>query len=236
AYPSARPEPAKIADAVSFWATHGVSESDGRSNVCFFGTLGRQFDLNTLLVAARYLQESAPALRFVLCGTGDKEAALREAARSCSNVLFPGWVDPAQMWTLMRMSCIGLAPYLPTGNFIDHIPNKPVEYLSAGLPVLTTLPGTLGQLLLRKNCGVVYRTGDAAELAGHLKHLHEDPAKLRTLSRNAAALYRESFCAETVYSDLVRHLEHIAGTSAAKTKIKAHTLNSLPNSDRKRLL
>jgi len=211
AYLAASPNPSEIDRANQFWAGHGVSAGDGHFNVCFLGTLGSQFDMETVILAARKLQAVAPSVRFVICGSGDREAHYRDLARGCSNILFPGWVGSAEIWTLMRLSCIGLAPYLPTRNFVHHIPNKPIEYLSAGLPVLTTLSGTLGQLLQDHNCGVVYRTGNSDELASHISQLHRSPSQLRLLAENAAALFRARFQADVVYTELVHYLERLAG-------------------------
>jgi glycosyltransferase involved in cell wall biosynthesis len=108
------------------------------------------------------------------------------------------------------MSRVGLAPYLPKPYFKDHIPNKPIEYLSAGLPVLSTPSGEFAELLLSRGCGLVYQPGDAMGLAACARHLYDRPAEQRRLSENAAVLYRERFMADKVYPDLVRYLESLA--------------------------
>jgi glycosyltransferase involved in cell wall biosynthesis len=208
-YSCKAPAPVEIAHAERFWTAHGVKGSDGLI-VCFFGTLGRQFDLDPVILAARSLQAMQPRMLFVLCGSGDNEAVYRDRAKDCCNVIFPGWVNAAAIWVLMRKAAVGLAPYRPVPNFLHHIPNKPIEYLSAGLPVLTTLSGRLGHVLTAHDCGMVYEAGNAEELRSMLQSLAADRERRRTLSTNAFALYCEKYVAEAVYSDMIRHLSRIA--------------------------
>ena len=54
-------------------------------------------------------------------------------------MLFPGWVNKPEIWILMRIAQVGLAPYRSTEDFIISIPNKAIEYMSAGLPVISSL-------------------------------------------------------------------------------------------------
>ena len=124
--------------------------------------------------------------------------------------MLPGWVDKPEIWTLMRMSAVGLAPYRLSENFLRNVPNKVIEYLSASLPVFYCLDGALDRLLGRGAGGVRYRYEDADDLASQLCLLEQCPERLRGLSETAAALYRSRFQAHQVYSGMVRYLEEIA--------------------------
>jgi glycosyltransferase involved in cell wall biosynthesis len=121
------------------------------------------------------------------------------------------------MWTLMRMASIGLAPYMPFENFLRNIPNKPIEYLSAGLPTAYCIDGALDTLLSEGDCGVKYKHGAAHDLASQLSALEGTPERLHSLSGNAAALFRARFQAEEVYGRLIDHLELIARTPIGAT-------------------
>jgi glycosyltransferase involved in cell wall biosynthesis len=221
AYTSSTPSPEAIQAAEEFWKDHGISKIKGDFLICFFGLLGRQFDLQTVIESARILQQSHARIRFVICGTGDHHQFYRDLARGCRNVIFPGWVGAAEIWTLMRMATLGMAPYCSNSLFNDHLPNKPIEYLSASLPVLASVRGALGSLLEAHECGAIYDNGAPAELARTIAQLHDDPVRLNRMSHNAGQLYHRSFEAEQVYPELVRFLERVSESACASPRTSA---------------
>jgi len=204
-YRQTSPSPPDREEAEAFWRARGITET--AFIVCFFGTLGRQFDLKTVIDAARKLRGEDRPVHFVLCGHGDYAAHYKALAGDCAHVVFPGWVGMAQIWTLMRLSAVGLAPYVSHGNFIAHIPNKPAEYLSAGLPILSGVKGALADLLATHQCGVTYDGAD--DLARTLLRLRDDLAWRRTLAANAARLYQRQFSAEKINAEMMGHLEKV---------------------------
>lgn len=196
--------------ALAFWRARGLAPGDGRFVACFFGTIGRHFEMECVIRAARLLRESGRDARFVLCGDGPDLEKCRALAGDCPNVLFPGWIDAAQIWTLMRQSTVGLAPYVNSDNFLRNLPNKPIEYLSAGLPILTSLRGVLGELIADEDCGLAYDALDAGGLARRCTELMQSPDRLATMSRRADAVFEQRFVAEAVYADMRDHLLAIA--------------------------
>jgi glycosyltransferase involved in cell wall biosynthesis len=110
----------------------------------------------------------------------------------------------------MRLSRVGLAPYPSKPNFSLNMPNKPVEYLSAGLPILSSLRGDLETLLASADCGMTYPNGNAAALADYLIRLYDAPGRLAIMSRNAQSLYLQRFTSDKVYGDLIHYLEELA--------------------------
>jgi len=209
-YPEAAPPPEATDPARAFWQGHGLTEDPEVFTVCFFGRMGHQFDLDTVLAAVRKLQGGGRSFRFVLCGAGDNLERYRARSRTLDNVLLPGWVNGPQIWTLLRLSSAGLAPYRDTENFRENLTNKPFEYLSAGLPIIAGIGGVLGELIIRHACGVVYPSGDADALASALRELYDRPERRRQMSANARRLFEERFGAERVYREMVGHLERIA--------------------------
>ena len=196
--------------AQEFWRSLGVGPRDDAFTACFFGYFGRQFELQTVIDAARTLQASDRKFRFVLCGSGDNFDRYRRLAGGLTNVVFPGWVGSAGIWSLMRMSSVGLAPYISNADFQASIPNKAVEYMSAGLPIASSLTGTLQKLLADNDCGLTYGNGKPAELADALRLMHDSPDRLKAMSANALALFERRFVAEKVYGEMADYIERIA--------------------------
>ncbi|MBE0604259.1 MAG: glycosyltransferase family 4 protein [Deltaproteobacteria bacterium] len=195
--------------ALSRWRDRGIT--DNAFACCFFGAMGRQFDLDTVIDAARMLQGSGRLFQFVLCGKGDRLDEYRGKARSCPNVLFPGWVNRADIWALMGRSQVGLAPYLNKPNFTLNLPNKPVEYMSAGLPIVSSLSGVLARYISESRCGVAYEEGNPESLVEALIRLYDNREELRSMAESSRGLYERSFVAEKVYGEMIGHLCRIAG-------------------------
>ena len=196
-------------EARAFWDTAGVPRDDGLLTVCFLGTLGRQFALDTVIEAGRILGREALPVRLVLCGKGDFLEHFRSKARDVPNVLFPGWVDAPRIQTLMERSQVGLAPYRDTPNFAGHVPNKPAEYLSAGLAVVSSLKGGMADLLEKYDCGRSYADCDARQLAGILRDFASHREQLPAMSAGARRLFADCFDANTIYAAYVEHLARV---------------------------
>ncbi len=182
---------------------------NGAFTACFFGTFGRQFDIETVLGAARRLSGGPRRFQFVLCGNGDRLPQYRDLAAGCGNVLLPGWVGAEDIAYLMSRASVGLAPYRSSPSFVVSIPNKAIEYLCGGLPVLSSLSGELERVLSEGGCGLTYPNGGEVELADTLVRLYDDPALVRTMGERGRTLFEQRFEARRVYGDMVRHIETI---------------------------
>ncbi len=149
---------------------------------CFFGGMGSSADLETVINAARRL----PDVGFVLCGDGPNLHSLRATAKGLPNVVFPGWVGPEVMSSLMEWSSVGLAPYAQDAQ--QSLPNKPFQYFSAGLPVLSSLPGELEELLRVRACGVSVPPGSFDALVAEIRHMQADESLRQQMGRTARPL------------------------------------------------
>lgn len=213
AYTDTPPSPGKLAEADAFWDEMGIGGRDQEFVLCWFGMVGRHSELDTVIEATRRLMRAGQPVRTVLCGLGPDLDRLRDLARDCPNVVLPGWVNSAQIWSLLRRSQAGLAPYISNSNYIHNIPNKPIEYLSAGLPVVSSLQGALSRLLTQHDCGFTYANRDPDALCQVLSTLRGDSGKRATMAQNALRLYQDQFVAGKVYFAMQEYLCGIAGAS-----------------------
>ena len=208
-YVTRMPESEAMADAEKFWKERGVGEEAGVPIVCFFGTLGHQFDIDTVIEAARRI-EPRRRVQFVLCGSGDRLEDFRRMAADCQNVVFPGWVDAPKIRALMKIASLALAPYRSTPDFEASIPNKAIEYMSGGLPILSSMKrGILHALLIEHDCGKCYE-GDPQRLADTICDLGNTSERLDEMADNASRLFEVRFTASKVYGEMAVYLEEIA--------------------------
>jgi len=197
--------------AKDYWKVQGISDSIGIINICFFGTFGYQFDLETVLQTASALKNES--VNFILCGTGDKLEKLKTNAFHIPNVKFPGYMSAAQIKALMDISHIGICPYVPKQAFLNSIPGKAIEYFSSGLYVISTLgDGILGKYLVEKGFGANYTAYDPLSLK---QCIEKAKTSLNDSTRNSIRnYYRDHFDAKLIYSDYLIHLENIVNSHA----------------------
>jgi glycosyltransferase involved in cell wall biosynthesis len=181
--------------------------------VTFLGMFGSSYDLATVIEAARRLHFAGEVrIQIVLAGTGDLEPMLQRSALGLPNVVFTGWLDQAEAWSLLSIASLGLCPY--TREALQSLPNKPFEYMAAGIPIVSSLTGELALLLQDEHVGRMYRAGDAASLAEVLRWFADHPADRQAMGQRAAALYLRRFTASAIYPKLVRHLRRVAETTS----------------------
>jgi glycosyltransferase involved in cell wall biosynthesis len=204
------PDDSALQRAAESWRARGIDASSPRAIICFFGTLGWMFDFETVLEAAARLRTVAPTVTIVICGGGGSLDALRRRANGLPNVILPGRVDAAEVRYLMRQSMAGLAPYRPYRNFDENLPNKPIEYLAGGLPIVGCRLRVLTALVEEHGCGLTYAHGDVDGLVDAIVRLAGDPELRASMAKRATRLYRDRFVAERVYDGMAAHLERLA--------------------------
>lgn len=209
-YREQAPSPSEIINAMDYWRQLGIGSNSDSFVACFFGSINRHFEIPTVIDAARILASESRNVQLVLCGDGEKLSEWKSLAAECPQIVFPGWLNAAKIWTLMRMSDAGLAPYVSSSNFVGNLPNKPIEYLSSSLPIVSSLQGTLADLLARHGCGVTYRNADARGLAAAITFLMDQPDERHRMAKNARRLYQQQFVAETVYGQMEQYLVDLA--------------------------
>lgn len=189
-----------------FWQQKGVSTE--RTKVVFIGTHSLAFDMAPVVAAARYFASKDANVDFVICGEGPMMKQWQKKFYGLSNVYFPGWIDSPQIKVLLEGALAVLAPYFSTANFITNVPNKVVDGLSHGKPILTGLTGEVATLIKGRQVGLFYgEHGKSLEQC--IEALMADPRLLATIESNALKVYQEQFEFNQVYQGLVTHLEEM---------------------------
>lgn len=214
-----RPTPWTSADNACLNERLGQCGADmSRMVVTFVGTFGRTYDLSTVISAARALhRDDAAAIQFVLCGAGERAEQWKQEARGLENVAFPGWLPATELACLLDRSALGLAAYAAMAP--QGIPNKVIEYMSAGLPVLCSLPGESRALIEQHGCGVYYPAGDPHALVRELVALSSSPDKRAAMGEASRSLFKARYSSSTVYREMADHLESLASMTAQQRHV-----------------
>ncbi len=190
-----------------FWKKIGI-EPNKSFYVCFFGKIGHQFELDTVINAAKIIAGRKLNITFVFCGNGDRLDYFKMKAADTPNIIFSGYINSEQIQSLMQMSPVGVAPYFCTLDFNSSLPNKAFEYMSEGLTIVTSLKdGYLGKFLKDNNMGYAYSNGNPKELADLLIELLEKKEQLELNRSKIKEIFESKFKSDIVYGTYMMHLE-----------------------------
>lgn len=215
------PDKNDLDNADKFWKNLGIDDDKYSFIACFFGAFGRRSKVDTIIKAARIIQTKSIPIFFVICGGGELADAYKKMSISLNNIKIVDWIDTPKIYKLMQMSSVGLAPYESSSDFVVNLPNKPMEYMSAGLPIISSLSGYLENILKEFDCGITYCNDRADELADILICLYNNPNRLAVMSKNSIRLFRSQFDAKIVYKKFSEYLESVASKKAINCNLSS---------------
>jgi glycosyltransferase involved in cell wall biosynthesis len=188
-------------------------ECRGPVRAIYAGTLGANYDIETVLNAARELATrnslASKRLRIVIAGDGPRRPDVEAAASPDAGALvdYLGVLPFESLCREYRSCEIGIIPYA-RGSTVA-MPLKTFDYLAAGLAIVSSIGGELGELLSGHDVGIRYSAGNAASLADALERLVEDDNVRCGMGRRARAL-APSFDRTTQYEQIAGLVDAVA--------------------------
>lgn len=181
--------------------------------VGYSGNLGRAHDVDTLLDAAKRLQDKGRGdVRFLFIGGGQLREQLDSRARALglTNIICRPYVERTQLAQSLAVSDIHWLSLRPELEGMI-VPSKFYGIAAAGRPAIFVGAGDgeIAQLLADHTAGLHCPIGDAATLADQIERLADDPAlraKLGTNGRRAIDAGLNQRAALDAWTSLIRRL------------------------------
>ena len=154
-----------------------------RPTVAFLGRIDEpRKGLAVVAGALPKLVAAVPGLRLLVAGSGDQDEARALFGEHARSVELLGRISDADKAALLSSVDVYLAPQTGGESFGIVL----VEAMAAGAAVAASDLPAFVRVLDDGRCGVVFRTGDSADLAGAVARLLADPARRRELTAAAA--------------------------------------------------
>lgn len=198
---------ADIKDAKKFFANNGICFEDDVPKFCFAGTFSLAFDFSHIIDVAKRFEKEGLKAQFIFCGDGPQMQKLRKNVVNLKNFEILGWVSKKNLSALFSESIASLAPYKSSVDFRMSIPNKFIDALAYGKPILTSLDGEVKEIIEQNSCGFYYE--DSETLYNICKSFCTDKRFLMEIAANAAKTYEKEFNFYRVYGALVNQLEKL---------------------------
>jgi glycosyltransferase involved in cell wall biosynthesis len=131
----------------------------------------------------------APGVRLILCGAFEDvafEAELR-AEPGWAQVDYRGLVGRDEVREVLARCRAGLVTLLPMPSYIDSLPIKMFEYMSAELPVIASDFPLWREIVETNRCGLCVDPGEPAAIAAAIRTLVDDPAQVAAFGRAGRA-------------------------------------------------
>jgi glycosyltransferase involved in cell wall biosynthesis len=176
----------------------------GRLVFTFVGTFGHSYEVELIARAAQHFHASRPDVAFVLVGDGHQRAGIEQRYAGLKNLILTGWLDTKEIAAILSKSHVGL---VPCRSLPDTVPNKPFEYLAAGLPLISSLQGEMAEMIETHGLGLSYRAGDLGGFIQAVDRIWCDRPALALWSANATKAFTEKFSASRIYPDFASHIE-----------------------------
>ena len=171
-----------------------------RTIVWYVGTMGFSYDLMPVIKAAHKFEMRPDSPLFVISGIGDFEGHWKKQAEGLSNMVFTGWISRLEIGWLRQNASIGLQAYAfgaPQG-----FATKTSQYLSAGLPIVSSLAGENADFLRSSGSGIIYDANNPESCYKAIDRLISDRKLLGEMAANARRAFDDYFNANVIFGKL----------------------------------
>jgi glycosyltransferase involved in cell wall biosynthesis len=162
--------------------------------ILFAGNMGKAQSLETVIEAARLVQEKSRQAAFVFIG-GGVEASRLEAladAKKLEDVYFLPAVPMSEIGAYLASADALLVHLKKDPLFSITIPSKTQAYMAAGKPILMAVDGDAADLVRSAHCGVISESDNAQALADSVLTLMETSEEERIgMGENGKLFYLE---------------------------------------------
>jgi glycosyltransferase involved in cell wall biosynthesis len=173
----------------------------------FVGRLVITKGLRLLLEAARLLHQKGCTFELRIVGDGPERGALEALARESGLgdvVRFEGKLSHGSLSAAWQEADIVVAPSI--GGEVFGM--APLEAMARGLPVIASDLGSFAEVV--GNAGDLFKTGDAADLAGRMKALMDAPSLRTRLSEAGRERVAKHFGVERMVREHARIYEQLS--------------------------
>jgi len=173
---------------------------------CYLGVMGRQDGVDKLLGSIRSIVHDLKRtdIGFVLMGDGDDLERLKKLSLEygiSGQVIFTGWAEKNIISTYFFASDLGLMPE-PKNDYTDNsLHNKILEYMSAGLPIVSYELNEAKRSA--EKAAIFVPNNDEKEFAKVICRLMDQPELRKEMSRIALERFKQNFRQEFSKKELL---------------------------------
>lgn len=159
-------------------------------SIVYTGTIHPNWGVDVLLEAFDFLMKKKYNMKLILAGPATDSLLKRIKilqSKHSKNIQYLGVIHWSELYKVLAMGDIGVAPYRTDGSAAYGVPLKIKEYVTAGLPVISTCVGEIPIFLEKTGVGITCQCSPK-ELAETIIRLIENTGLRETMMKNAIQL------------------------------------------------
>jgi glycosyltransferase involved in cell wall biosynthesis len=160
--------------------------------VCYVGGIGKIRGIVEVVEAMGQVESAARLNLAGRFGEGDLQQRV-QARPGWQRVDALGFVDRAGVRDVLARSMAGLVTLHPVINYIDALPVKMFEYMSAGIPVIASDFPLWREIIAGNDCGLLVDPLNPTQIAEAIDYLVTHPEETERMGRNGRKAVLERY-------------------------------------------
>ncbi len=163
-----------------------------KNQICYIGGISKIRGIKEIVESLKYVKKD---VRLQLGGTFIERDIEIEVKKSLNwhKVDELGWLDRTEVKNCLNQSLAGLVTLHPVTNYIDALPVKMFEYMSAGLPVIASNFPLWREIIEGNDCGLCVDPLDPKAIAQAIDKLVSDPVMARKMGENGKEAVQNTY-------------------------------------------
>jgi glycosyltransferase involved in cell wall biosynthesis len=172
-----------------------------QNEVSFVGWIAKIRGIEQIISALEFTN----GIRLNLAGafTNQTEEKAAKSIQAWSYVNELGFLDRKQISELLAKSCAGIVTYLPLPNHVDSQPNKMFEYMSAGIPIITSNFPLWKEIVEGSQCGICVDPLNSKLIGEAIQYIIDNPIEAEKMGKNGRKAVEQKYNWEIEESKLL---------------------------------
>jgi glycosyltransferase involved in cell wall biosynthesis len=165
--------------------------SDRKNEICYLGGISKIRGIEELIKS----MEGTTNVELNLAGTFNELYVYQSVIRykGWKKTKFYGQVNREELATILATSKVGIVTFHSVPNHVDAQPNKMFEYMSAGIPIITSNFPMWKEVVEGNNCGICIDPTSPSELSSAINLLLNDDEKAKIMGQNGLKAVKEKY-------------------------------------------
>lgn len=182
----------------SFVVKDNIFPKENKFILFYFGGIGERRGILTCFEALRLLSDEIPSLHLLLIGPvdGHEQATFDQHLNDPflkHRVTHYKWKDLNELPSYIFASDVCLSPIFKDDQHESGVANKVFQYMLFSKPLIVSNCAPQIEIVEGSNCGRVFESNNAADLAAQIKYLYSNPEECIEMGENGKKAVVEKY-------------------------------------------